>query len=67
MTLKQTLLAFTLGIAALTGPASAGGPVIEDAAETPADVARSFAHRWPEVLIGGAVGAVVLLAISGWL
>ena len=35
--------------------------------ETPADVARSFAHRWPEVLIGGAVGAAVLLAVSGWL
>lgn len=36
-------------------------------AETPADVARSFARRWPEVLIGGAVGAAVLLAVSGWL
>ena len=35
--------------------------------ETPADVARSFARRWPEVLIGGAVGAAVLLAVSGWL
>ena len=35
--------------------------------ETPADVARSFAHRWPEVLICGAVGAAVLLAVSGWL
>lgn len=35
--------------------------------ETPADVARSFAHRWPEVLIGGAFGAVVLLAVTGWI
>jgi len=32
-----------------------------------ADVARSFAHRWPEVLIGGAFGAVVLLAVTGWI
>jgi hypothetical protein len=37
------------------------------AAETPADVARSFAHRWQEVLIGGAFGAVVLLAVTGWI
>ena len=36
-------------------------------AETPADVARSFAHRWPEVLLGGAFGAVVLLAVTGWI
>lgn len=37
------------------------------AAETPMDVARRFAHRWPEVLIGGAFGAVVLLAVTGWI
>lgn len=35
--------------------------------ESPADVARSFAHRWQEVLIGGAFGAVVLLAVTGWI
>lgn len=35
--------------------------------ETPADVARSFAHRWPEVLIWGALGALALLAGTGWL
>jgi len=40
---------------------------LRNVAETPADVARSFAHRWPEVLIGGAFGAVVLLAVTGWI
>lgn len=35
--------------------------------ETPADVARRFAHRWPEVLIWGALGALALLAGTGWL
>jgi hypothetical protein len=35
--------------------------------ETPADVARGFAHRWPEVLIWGAVIAAGMLAGTGWL
>ena len=35
--------------------------------ETPADVVRRFAHRWPEVLIWGALGALALLAGTGWL
>lgn len=35
--------------------------------ETPADVARRFAHRWPEVLIWGALGALALLAGTGWI
>ena len=35
--------------------------------ETPADVALRFAHRWPEVLIWGALGALALLAGTGWL
>lgn len=39
----------------------------QDAAETSADVARRFAHRWPGVLIWGALGAFVLLAGTGWL
>ncbi len=34
--------------------------------ETPADVARRFARRWPEVLIWGALGAVVILKVAGW-
>ena len=37
------------------------------AAETPADVARRFAHRWPEIVAGGAFVAVALLAGTGWL
>jgi hypothetical protein len=37
------------------------------AAETPMDVARRFAHRWPEVLIWGALGALALLWATGWL
>lgn len=35
--------------------------------ETPADVVRRFAHRWPEVLIKGALGALALLWATGWL
>ena len=35
--------------------------------ETPADVARRFARRWPEVLIWGALGALALLWATGWL
>ena len=35
--------------------------------ETPADVVRRFAHRWPGVLIWGALGALALLAGTGWL
>jgi hypothetical protein len=35
--------------------------------ETPQDVARKFADRWPEILIWGAVVAVGLLAGTGWL
>lgn len=37
------------------------------AAETPADVARRFAHRWPEIVAGGAALAVLMLAGTGWL
>ena len=37
------------------------------AAETPADVARRFAHRWPEIVSWGAVLAVALLWATGWL
>ena len=33
--------------------------------ETPQDVARKFADRWPEILIWGAVVAVGLLAGTG--
>ena len=35
--------------------------------ETPADVARRFAHRWPEILSWGALGALALLWATGWL
>lgn len=35
--------------------------------ETPMDVARRFAHRWPEIVAGGAVLAVLMLAGTGWL
>ena len=37
------------------------------AAETPADVARRFAHRWPEIVAWGAFVAVALLWATGWL
>ena len=35
--------------------------------ETPADVARRFAHRWPEIVSWGAFVAVALLWATGWL
>ena len=35
--------------------------------ETPADVARRFAHRWPEIVSWGALGAVAMLWATGWL
>ncbi len=61
MTLKQTLLAFTLGIAALTGPASAGGPVIapEDIAEAE-PLVRSHNNKLVPILFGLAVAAILL-------
>lgn len=34
--------------------------------ETPMDVARRFAHRWPEILSWGALVAVALLWATGW-
>jgi dissimilatory sulfite reductase (desulfoviridin) alpha/beta subunit len=34
--------------------------------ETPADVARGLAHRWPEVLGWGAVIAAGMLVGTGW-
>jgi len=37
------------------------------AAETPADVARRFAHRWPEIVAGGAFVAVAMLWATGGL
>ena len=39
----------------------------QDAAETSADVARRFAHRWPEIVSWGAFVAVALLWATGWL
>ena len=35
--------------------------------ETPMDVARRFAHRWPEIVSWGAFVAVALLWATGWL
>ena len=35
--------------------------------ETSADVARRFAHRWPEIVAGGAFVAVAMLSATGWL
>ncbi len=37
------------------------------AAETSADVAWRFAHRWPEILSWGAFVAVAMLSATGWL
>ena len=37
------------------------------AAETTADVARRFAHRWPEIVSWGAFVAVAMLSATGWL
>ena len=37
------------------------------AVETPADVARRFAHRWPEIVSWGAFVAVAMLSATGWL
>ena len=41
--------------------------VAKAAAEKPADVARRFAHRWPEIVSWGAFVAVALLWATGWL
>lgn len=35
--------------------------------ETSADVARRFAHRWPEIVSWGAFVAVAMLSATGWL
>lgn len=35
--------------------------------ETPWDVAKQHAHRWPQILVWGVVGATALLAATGWL
>lgn len=35
--------------------------------ETPADVLATMRGRVPELLIGAAIGATVLLAMTGWL
>ena len=35
--------------------------------ETSRDVVRRFAHRWPEILSWGALGALALLWATGWL
>ena len=62
--MKALLIALTLAAT----PLHAGGPVIiEDAAETSADVARRFAHRWPEILSWGAFVAVAMLSATRWL
>lgn len=37
------------------------------AVETPDDVARRFARRWPEIVSWGAVLAVAMLSATGWL
>lgn len=37
------------------------------AAQTPMAVAREHRDRWPAILAYGAVGAVFLLAFTGWL
>ena len=59
--IRTTLLAFTLGIAALTGPASAGGPVIapEDIAEAE-PLVRSHNNKLVPILFGLAVAAILL-------
>ena len=36
------------------------------APETPRDVAKRHADRWPQIVAGGVVGALVLLQLSGW-
>lgn len=61
MTIKTTILALTIGIAALTGPASAGGPVIapEDIAEAE-PLVRSHNNRLVPILFGLAVAAILL-------
>ena len=35
--------------------------------ETPADVDRRFARRWPEIVSWGAFVAVAMLSATGWL
>lgn len=35
--------------------------------ETPADVLASMRDRVPEIMIGAAIGATVILAVVGWL
>jgi len=59
MTIRLTILAALTGISLLTLPANAGGPVIEDAAES-APVVRDRNNALPLILLGLAVAAVVL-------
>lgn len=35
--------------------------------ETSGAIFRRHLRRWPELLVGGAVGAAVMLALTGWL
>lgn len=37
------------------------------AKQTPAQIAREHRDRWPAILAYGAVGAVILLSLTGWL
>ena len=39
----------------------------EEAQETAVAVALRHADRWPEIVAGGALVALALLAVSGWL
>lgn len=58
--MRLTLLATAIGLAALTNPLHAGGPVIiEDPAEA-APLVRSHNNRLVPILFGLAVAAIIL-------
>ena len=61
MIIRNTVLTIALGIATLTGPASAGGPIIapEDIAEAE-PLVRSHNNKLVPILFGLAVAAILL-------
>ena len=63
MTIRYTLTAFATGIALLTGPLHAGGPVLEG--EEPTIVAPDRAHKINPLLILGGIVLIGILAGGG--
>ncbi len=59
MPIRTTVLAFTIGTAALCGPLQAGGPVIVDDPEVAAPQGHSLKDALPLILLGLVAIAVI--------